>query len=233
MRLYGVMLLLLLAPTSALAAGWSWENKEEARRPYTLGGYILAGVTDSGNVDRIPASAYPHSSDTDGIGEGVGAGVSLGYRMDRWKRVPLTFELASTWRYRHDTNLKFEFNNIHYGARLDSMTFDTMASVLWHIPTGRRFTPYVGGGGGVTYIHTQNYFNAVIDRGSTSEVNPSWQLQTGGHYKLSDRLDLRLDYRYIDMGEIESVVFPSLLTGDKFKANLTSHDLRIGAVWKF
>lgn len=220
-QLLASLALLALAPAAAQAGDW------------TLGVNGLVGLADTSGTEQLPAPTGTLSSDTDdGINGGAGAWV--GYDMGTLLYLPLSVELGSNWRYRHDQNITYTVGGLRADARLDIMTVDTMLSGLVKIPTGTRFTPFVGGGGGVVYLYTENEgvsAAGTTDEGDTSEWNFAWQLVGGFNYDLSENTALRFDYRYIDMGSVNSAVMSQSNT--RFKSDLHSHDLRIGAFWKF
>lgn len=222
-----------LLATLAISAFSSTATAET--KDWALGGHALLGFADNDNLRQLPVQTSPLlTSNTDTAGVNGGAGLSLSYNLKNQADIPITVEVASTWRYRHDFNLNYRFGGLLYGAKMNVMSIDTMLSALYDIETGTNWTPYVGGGVGVVYhdIQNQHIVGATdIDVGDTSDVNMAWQLQAGVNYALSNTWDLRMDYRYIDLGEVHTTTMPT--SSSRFTTDLYSHDIRIGAAWHF
>jgi len=191
----------------------------------------LVGFAEQDDIRQLPVAtslSLTTETDTGGINGGLGGWIF--YDLEEKIDLPITLELAVTWRFRHDLNIHYD----SFITKLNIMTVDTMLSWLYHIETGTPFTPYVGAGVGMAYHHNQNqhlFGTTNTDVGDTSDTNFAWQLQGGVNYALSDKWDIRLDYRYIDLGQIHTKTMPT--SGSRFTADVDSHDIRIGVVWHF
>lgn len=188
------------------------------------GPHALLGFADNSDITRDPVQATPINNSSDGAGANGGGGVWFGYNFGTQYDVPIKTELSVTGRFRHDMNLDGTLG-LPQGVNIDIQSVDVMASALWDIPLGFRLQPYIGGGAGMVH-HTVD----AINFGDTSEWEAAWQLQAGATYPITDSIDFRADYRYIDMGTVTTT---TLTTTERYSADFTSHDILLGAVWKF
>lgn len=81
-----------------------------------------------------------------------------------------------------------------------------MVSGFYDIDTNSKFTPYIGGGVGVSFIKTEswNFDDELIPPitfPSTEKELFSWQLQAGLAYDLNDKIDLTADITYKDTSD--------------------------------
>jgi opacity protein-like surface antigen len=195
------------------------------------GPFLLGGFTDGDNYERSPSTPLPVTGQTDTSGMSGGGGAWGGYDFGQF-----SLELAGSYRFRHDQN--FTFTDItttnSFGAKANVQTADFIVSAFYDIPLGWKLQPYVGGGAGVVYhrLDTDMLTTTVTDAGSSSSWDLAWQVGGGLKYPLSDRMNLRLDYRYVDLGQIETSALPTG-TNDKLSADITSNDIRLGLTWSF
>lgn len=205
----------------ALAEGWYG------------GPFALIGTTDHDNYERTPATALPVTGETDNGGLSAGAGLWGGYDFGGW-----ALELGGTYRARHDANFTFTditTNPTSLGAKANVQTADLMLSGTYDLPVSWSWKPYIGAGAGVVYSQLDNELltgGGITDAGSSSDWDFAWQLGGGFKYPTSDRSHWRVDYRYVDLGQIETSALPTG-TSDRLSAELVSHDVRIGYVWGF
>ena len=95
-----------------------------------------------------------------------------------------------------------------------------------------KFTPYIGAGVGSAWLKGST--NDTVVRGSRSETNFAWQGEAGIQYELTERIDLKLGYRYIDMGTLDiDLVTPGLASAGNFNADITSHEVLFGVRYSF
>jgi opacity protein-like surface antigen len=214
--------LLATLPVSAHAETKGWYG----------GPFALVGFTDNDSYERTPATALPVTGQTDNNGVSGGAGFWGGYDMG-----PISFELAGSYRARHDMN--FSFTDITtsnaYGAKSNVQQSDIMASILYDIPLGMEFQPYIGGGAGMAFINSDTDLDTgsgMTSAGSSSDQNFAWQLQAGFTYPVGDSTDFRMDYRFIDLGRVETPGMPTP-TNDRLSADTSSNDIRLGVVFAF
>jgi opacity protein-like surface antigen len=84
-----------------------------------------------------------------------------------------------------------------------------MANVYRDLFTFGKFTPYVGAGIGIArhemdevYFTGNPFLTNRIEGKSNTQL--AWSLMAGTAYRISDRMDLDVGYRYIDMGSVAS-----------------------------
>lgn len=212
---------LVLAASPAMADHKGWYGGVNA----------MVGFADNDNYERTPATALPVTGNTDTGGVNGGGGVWAGYDWGSY-----SLELGITGRARHDQNMSFTdiTTSGAYGTKQNVTTVDAIASLLYDIPLGYKLQPYIGGGAGVVWAHseTQLLDPAITDAPSSDDVNFAWQLQGGLKYPVGQNSLLRIDYRYIDMGRVSTAALPTG-TADELSADLYSHDIRIGMSWGF
>lgn len=221
-----LMVIAALFPFATMAAD---KNKD-----FYAGGFVLLGIADQDNIERTPAQPTPLSNNSDSGGLNGGLGSFIGYDWNG-KGLPIRTELGANWRYRHDMNISFIEAGGGGGAfatKSDVSTTDIIASVLYDLPVDWKWKPYVGGGIGAIYSDVDTYLlnPAKVNGPGSSGWDFAWQLQGGVNYPISQTLEFRADYRYIDLGTIET---GPVASGDRFTADLISHDFRIGLSWKF
>jgi opacity protein-like surface antigen len=122
---------------------------------------------------------------------GWGGYVALGYRFP----IGLRVELEGSGR--DALNHSFNKGDPWYGTQWDT---SAMANILYDIDTATRFTPFVGGGVGLSHLSWGNNFRANLnelpyiydDSGSAF----GWQIIAGLAYNVTPRLALTTDFRY-------------------------------------
>ena len=172
-----------------------------------------------------------HSDEVAGIGAALGYEASAGLG-----KLRVEIEVHHRFRFDFDENRPI-IDNALQQAGLDSNLATTSGLVnlnyrfdLWSI-----LNPYVGGGLGATYYRADNEFNDFGGLGRSSKVstgtNFTWAVNAGMLWQVSDRFDLVLGYRYIDMGEVEFGSFAG--GGVEVVADYVSHDVILGLGYRF
>lgn len=201
-------------PLTAQAEGWY------------AGPLLMIGVTDERDITDSSGIATGIFDNDDG-NLVIGATGLLGYDFSG-DNVPLSLEFSTNWRARHDLDVGF----VGGGVKSNVQTIDFMMSALYDIPLGTEIQPYVGGGVGLGWHETdsEDLDLAITDLGTNSDMDLAWQLQGGIKYPLGDSAKLRVDYRYVELGEIKTNLAPG---GEVIKADLYAHDVRLGVTWDF
>ena len=104
-----------------------------------------------------------------------------------------------------------------------------------------KFTPYIGAGVGSTWtkISTSDSFkgsSVKITKGSKYKANFAWQAEAGIQYDLTQRLTLKLGYRYIDMGNLKVHLHPVADPGEpygSYRGELTANEVILGIRYSF
>jgi OOP family OmpA-OmpF porin len=105
-----------------------------------------------------------------------------------------------------------------------------LVNAILDLDFGGKVTPYLGVGIGPTHLRLRNIAAGGAVTGATSDDAFSVQGIAGLAYQLSDRLDLTLDYRYLNaIGDIQ--MKDSL--GRNFKAPYRNHAIMAGLIFRF
>ena len=118
-----------------------------------------------------------------------------------------------------------------YRTHIDN-TNTVMLSLFLEPVHLKKFTPYIGVGVGNTWM--KSYTNDTVVGGSRSQMNFSWQGETGVQYGLTDRITLKLGYRYVDMGKLKINLSNSVGgSAGSYKGRLTANEVIFGARYSF
>jgi opacity protein-like surface antigen len=178
---------------------------------YTFGDGVFAPVPEMTTADGTEISAPPLAGPYVSAGAGpdfkpdIGLNIDGSHATSTWKTGYGLFLAAG---YKWDFGLRVEgeysyrqatvrtFNtNIWYGSHFDN---SAMLNVLYDVPTGTNFIPYIGFGGGGSHISWADNFRAI---GSPfiydgSGIKFAYQGIVGIAYAITPRIDLTVDYRY-------------------------------------
>lgn len=188
-----------------------------AEEGFYLGGGL--GLSIPGNAD------YEDATNTNEIESDLGfAGlVSGGYQFD------------SNWRVEAEFGARINqvggITGTGGGAPEDGdiNVFSLMANAMYGIPTGTKFTPYVGVGAGIAWVKAKE-LDAVL--GSTiddSDTTFAYQGILGVEYDISSNLKASLDYRYFRTGDLS---FSDAAAND-IDAKYSNHTVSVGVRYLF
>jgi opacity protein-like surface antigen len=104
----------------------------------------------------------------------------------------------------------------------DATVWSGMANAYYDFKTGSAFTPYIGAGAGVGNIDLD--VTAGGASSSDSDTVFAYQFMGGVKYALTERVDLRVGYRYFALSD------PQFGTTE---GTYHSHNIEIGASFKF
>ena len=100
-----------------------------------------------------------------------------------------------------------------------------MGNAFFDIPTGLPLRPYVGAGIGFGIAGaSEDLFDS-----DDSDLVGAFQLMAGLGYDISPRATLTLGYRYFTTSDPDFVLAP----GQFFETEFTSHDIQLGARFRF
>ncbi|MCO5397566.1 outer membrane protein [Ralstonia soli] len=117
-----------------------------------------------------------------------------------------------------------------------------MANVYRDFAVAKNVSVYAMGGLGLASLKSggsQNNPNTGVNNpfNSSSQTNLAWSLGAGVSYSPMKKVNLDLGYRYVDMGKAESGwnAFRNArgLQDEMMRANLVSHEIYLGARYKF
>jgi opacity protein-like surface antigen len=171
-----------------------------------LYGSLLVGgsfLQKSSNVDEVPA-LIPTDVDLK-YKDGPMFGGALGYAFPFGLRVEGEVSYRRNSISRVDINRDGGLGFILGGPPLDGTSFKAdgketslsfLANAWYDIKTGTRFTPYVGGGIGVTWLRIDNLRIGSFTLADDSEYTGAWQVGGGVSVELTPSISLSVDYRY-------------------------------------
>jgi opacity protein-like surface antigen len=172
----------------------------------------------------------PHANTGEDSDKSVVAGVRLGAQFLDFLRADIGYTYRGSLGF--TTNSFQGTPNYFYRTHIDN-TNTVMLSFYLEPVHIKKFTPYIGVGVGSTWF--KGYTNDTLVGGSSSQTNFSWQGETGVQYGLTDRITLKLGYRYIDMGKLK-INLSHIGTGasaGSLKGDLTANEVIFGARYSF
>ncbi|MDR2337358.1 MAG: outer membrane beta-barrel protein [Deltaproteobacteria bacterium] len=201
--------------SSKISFGWVKAHNLSADVP------LLAGTSfaSSGHTDGVWGTKLAIGADTaiKAIHGSIRTELELGFNSAYENNGLVSNSSPSTWDY----------------TNIESKTF--LFNLYYDLNTCSKFTPYIGGGLGLSHLDssvTAADPAAGWSFSSRKSVNKfSWQVGAGVAYALNDKVDLDLGYRYSDWGSLSST-----LTGVidiPIKADLRSHEVLLGLRYTF
>ena len=171
--------------------------------------------------------SFPTGSDLKGFDPSPVFGAGIGFS-------PLPFLRTDvTVTYRSDYPGSGAVSGTPFAANSDIKSFVGMVNAYFDFPTIGRFTPYVGGGGGVahnelgsTTISAGGVTVATI--GGASKTDFAWQLGGGVAISLLPTIALDIAYHYLDAGKFESASFAGSTLSGRLKAHEVTAGIRVG-----
>lgn len=185
----------VLSGSTALA-----QNQPSSSTRFFQGLYLSGGIGAHDTQDADLSSPANVDVDTDAdVAAIVGIGLELG---DTGFRV----ELEGGYR-------PSDVDSISGASGSSSGDVDTFSALLngfYDIGVGERFDLSIGGGLGIANVD----YDGVTPVGS-STINDddwglAWQLGAGAAYALNDRLKLALDYRYLNVEDLDYPTSPNI-----------------------
>lgn len=197
-----------------------------------LGGSYLV-VDDIKNTSAVAAPAPTNKTRLRDMAGSLG--LAVGLELKKSLGLPLRAELEYSYRSEADYNPDPTFIGAVVPTRLKS-TLDSsvvFVNVYYDFATGTRLTPYLGGGLGVAWNHT-DATGTIIATGVTQNYKKTtsslaWNLGAGATYDLSGPWKLGAGYRYVDLGKVVWGDSSTQLTSK----DITSHDLFLGLRYQF
>ncbi|MEX2614961.1 MAG: OmpA family protein [Alphaproteobacteria bacterium] len=202
-------------PVALLAAGLAWPQVSAAQ---SEGLYISGGV----------GGVFPRDSDVDG------PGVNSNVEFDRG---PVgSIAIGSTL----GGNLRGEIELSHREVDIDSVsgaagsTGDVAGTALmfngfYDFSTGSNFTPYLGAGVGPMRLDVNGAAPFAGARIDDDEWVVAAQAIAGIGYRVSDRLGLFTDYRYLHTAEADLTTS----AGTAVETDYSEHRVMVGLRWSF
>jgi len=161
-------------------------------------------------------------------------GAALGYEFE----APCRVEVEYTYRTNFENNKRPTKDGTH-NVDMDLTAHSLLLNVYFDIKNSTPFTPYVMGGLGASFLHTDSQEDplTVGARDYTEEevtkTRFAWNVGAGVGYALTDRWTLDLMLRYVDLGQAywKSSV-PGIDDADAV-GDISATELLLGVRYKF
>lgn len=156
------------------------------------------------------------------LGTGAVFGIGAGFRTN-WVRSDVTVDSSAAQTYKGTIATTDDVT-----AKVQ--TVSALLNVYADLGTWYRLTPYIGAGIGAARVKVSD-FNSVITppySGEASQWNMAWAAMAGAALAISQNLQLDLGYRYLNVGNVDSI---DRLGGHVTFKNVGAHELRVGLRW--
>ena len=193
-------------------------------------GLRLVGSVANLNDEQTTGFSGPLITNNGSDLVGGGGGV-FGYR---WGRFPFRTEVEVAHRVRFDWDARDGGPPvIGYENNLDST--NVLFNLLLEYRNLSNFTPFFGGTVGWSRNNSEMRRTVVSTNTSISQStvvnNVAWGVMMGVDWGFGENWSAEFAYRYINLGEVDSGVFPA---GDQLKADeYVSHDILISVLYKW
>lgn len=184
----------------AIAFGSSSAVAQESSSTRFFQGLYLSGALGAHKTDDadVTGSAINEEADTDtGVAGLVGLGLQLG--TTNWRT-----ELEGGYR---ETAVD-TISGVTGTGDVDILSI--MGNVFYDIELSQKLDFYLGGGLGLADVDISNagtFGGATVDE---NDMGWAWQLGAGAAYALNDRLKLTLDYRFLNIEDLDYATSPNL-----------------------
>ena len=209
-------------------------------------GQVRAGDGDTGAYVGIRAigSAYSEIRDVETTGftgtanvqndtdQVAGPAGVIGWR---FKNFPLRTELEAGYRVRFDLDVRDQAGAGTVDYEIDVATAQVLINAILEWRNQSAFTPFLGGtvGWARNYADTQRTVLATQVQVNQEEEtdNIAWGLMAGVDWRISQNWSADISYRFIDLGEVETVRFAG---GDQISSDhYFSHDVLFSLYYRF
>lgn len=227
-RLSFAFALLVMMAVPAFAAGGGVAPYVEAK----LGG----SYTQIDSIKNTSPVAVPAPVNKTSVDDVIGvAGLAVGLNLKNLG-VPVRVEVDYAYR----SNMDYNPNPTFIGAAIPTSLKSTMdsqtlfANVYYDIETGTAFTPYVGGGLGMSWNHTKST-GTILATGVEGAAmrqtanNFAWNIGAGCAYDLTANWKLNAGYRYVDLGKVTWGDSSTSMSS----TDITSHEVLLGLRYQF
>ncbi|WP_426400668.1 outer membrane protein [Ralstonia sp. R-29] len=224
--------LALLFSNAAFAQTAADATKEEG---YYGAARIVGAKHKASNMDQSARPGISQFVSIDDSSNHVTGSLALGYDYGNGWRVEGEYTLPSHDEFTNGTPTgPFAASLNHHKIRSQRL----MANVYRDFAVAKNVSVYAMGGLGLAMLKSEGWQgNVGRQYESASQTNLAWSLGAGVTYSPMKKLALDLGYRYVDMGKAESGwnAFPNArgLRDEKMSANVASHEIYLGARYKF
>ena len=200
---------------AGLAFGLLPTGSAAAKDPMNDGFYVrlvglgaVSALDDVDNSGTVGGSLNDPDEDTDLVG-GAGAAIGYSFKPGTLGGVSLELMYDHRFRYDYDVNPAFAGDPVSISSDLSSnvLMFNALFQfdVDWPLGEGNVY-PYVGGGVGVAFHHSDAQFSDINGGVVTDAEEDTTNLAASGNFgfiwQLKKGWDIGLGYRFIYLGEV-------------------------------
>lgn len=198
-----------------------------------LGGSFLT----AGNMENTSNVANPATVNVRSADETVFAlGGAIGYNWKPRFNAPVRTDVEYIYRTALDYSANPTFTNAAVPTRIksDLNVHTLLANAYWDIGTWNRLTPFIGGGLGAAFNHT-DMDGTVIATGATKNYTKTttefaWAAGGGINFAISGGWSADLAYRYMDLGKAK---FGDRTDGEITSKDVHTHEVLLGLRYQF
>src|SRR6185295_15735570 len=150
-----------------------------------------------------------------------------GYKY-KWFRSDFTIDYGLTSRARANSTTG-SVAQPQFNTKIDTAT--VLGNVYLDLGTWAGFTPYIGGGSGISYLRSKEYVNTALPiapKPTSSKTNLSWAAMTGLAYQINPNWVVDFGYRYLRLGDLPSSTGTGLPTDMTTWKQISAQEIRIG-----
>ena len=215
---------IFLFATMFLTPAWSAD-----RDGFYAGLRLLGSIAE---LENLQATGFGGSYD-ERHGDDIvaGGGGVVGYR---WGRLPFRTEVEVAHRVRFDWDFRDDGTPaVGYNNNLESTNL--LFNLLFEYRNMSRFTPFLGATIGWARNHSSvertSIGTGLTTEQTNTENNIAWGVMLGVDWAFAQKWAAELAYRYINLGEASTGVFP---TGESVVADdYVSQDLLLSVMYKW
>lgn len=217
---------------------------------FATGGWYLRGDVGFSNqsVDRLANSAAPAATIVfqKGFDAAPFGGLGVGYKFNDWLRADVTGEYRGRSNFHGLDRYPDPFSasgtgfatNDYSGSKSEVVG---LANLYVDLGTWGGFTPFIGGGVGVTHNMIHDFRDTNVPTAGVAfardhgQTNFAWAVHAGVAYAVTPHVSMEFAYRYINLGDARSgPIYTYLGTfgapPERFR-DIDSHDFKVGVRW--
>ncbi|MDR2724602.1 MAG: outer membrane beta-barrel protein [Candidatus Adiutrix sp.] len=144
----------------------------------------------------------------------------------------LGFAIGTDLSYASSLPIRAEIEYLYHGNETfsrpgqshDISAHSFMGNAFYDFQTDSAFTPYAGGGLGLSLLKDKARISGSPDMSTNvSRWNLAWNLGGGVAWGLNENMALDFGYRYMDLGKTQKIN-----AGQTYNVSLTAHEFSVG-----
>jgi opacity protein-like surface antigen len=161
-------------------------------------------------------------------------GLGFGYKWNDSFRTDFTIDYEWPGKFHGNLPCPGDCESPYSDEYADFSVFTGLLNAYFDLGTWSGFTPYIGGGVGLSAINTSDvrYVNPDSTTGSWdggTSWNLAWALMAGFAYDFGNNWLLDVNYRYVDLGDAKSGTIPLMSGTQSIQYDgITAQEFRVG-----